>query len=87
MKLIKVEPKDNYILRVYLDDDSIVDFDAKAEIERIPSYKPLYDKELFNSVRFKNKRVYWNEQFDFHLDQILERGHLVNVNTQEQVAA
>jgi hypothetical protein len=78
MKLIKVEAKDNYILRIYLDDDSIVDFDVKAELERIPCYKPLYDKELFNSVQFKNKRIYWNEQCDFHLDQILERGHFVN---------
>ena len=36
MKLINVEPKDNYILRIFLDDDSIVDFDIKAELERIP---------------------------------------------------
>jgi hypothetical protein len=28
-------------------------------------------------VQFKNKRVYWNDQFDFHLDQILERGRWV----------
>lgn len=83
MKLINVEPKDNYILRVYLDDDSIVDFDVKAELERIPCYKSLYDKELFNSVQFKNKRIYWNEQCDFHLDQILERGHFVKSNVIE----
>ena len=47
MKLINVEPKDNYIVRIFLDDDSIVDFDVKAELERIPCYKPLYDKSLF----------------------------------------
>ncbi|RLA22670.1 MAG: hypothetical protein DRQ62_07595 [Gammaproteobacteria bacterium] len=74
MKLINVEPKDDYILRVYLDDDSIVDFDVKAELERIPCYKLLYDKALFKTVKFKNKRIYWNDQYDFHLDQILERG-------------
>ncbi|TAN64630.1 MAG: DUF2442 domain-containing protein [Methylobacter sp.] len=78
MKLINVEPKDNYILRVYLDDESIIDFNVKAELERIPCYKPLYDPGLFKSVRFKNKRIYWNDQFDFHLDQILERGQLVH---------
>ena len=72
MKLINVEPKENYILRVYLDDDSIIDFDVKPELERIPCYKPLYNKELFNTVKFKNKRIYWNEHFDFHLDQILD---------------
>lgn len=51
MKLIKVEPKDNYILRVYLDNQAIIDFDVKAELERIPCYKPLYDRNLFNAVK------------------------------------
>ena len=53
MKLINVEPKDNYIVRIFLDDDSIVDFDVKAELERIPCYKPLYDKSLFKTVSLK----------------------------------
>ncbi|MDP3878467.1 MAG: DUF2442 domain-containing protein [Methylobacter sp.] len=77
MKLIKVEPKDNYILRISLDDDSIIDFDVKAELDRIPCYKALYDLTLFNKVKFKNKRIYWSDQFDFHLDQILERGQFL----------
>jgi hypothetical protein len=47
MKLINVEPRDDYIVRIFLDDDSIIDFDVKAELERIPCYKPLYDKALF----------------------------------------
>jgi hypothetical protein len=86
MKLINVEPKDNYIVRIFLDDDSIVDFDVKAELERIPPYKPLYDNALFKTVRFKNKRIYWSEQFDFHLDQILERGQVVKVGEKAQIA-
>ncbi len=80
MKLIHVEPKENYILRVYLDNASILDFDVKAELERIPCYKPLYDLDLFNTVKFKNKRIYWNDQFNFHLDQILELGQLIKTN-------
>ena len=77
MKLINVEPKDNYILRIFLDDDSIIDFDVKAELDRIPCYKPLYEYTLFKTVKFKNKRIYWSDQYDFHLDQILERGQPV----------
>jgi len=72
MKLINAKPQDNYVLRILLDDDSVVDFDVKAELERIPCYKPLYDQVLFNTVKFKNKRIYWNDPYDFHLDQILE---------------
>lgn len=74
MKLVNAEARDNYIVRIYLDDDSIVDFDVKAELQRIPCYKPLYDVELFKTVQFKNQRIYWNDQFDFHIDQILARG-------------
>ena len=77
LRVINVEPKDNYILRIFLDDDSILDFDVKAEWERIPCYKPLYEYALFKTVQFKNKRIYWSDQFDFHLDQILERGQVV----------
>ncbi|PZN80385.1 MAG: hypothetical protein DM484_09900 [Candidatus Methylumidiphilus alinenensis] len=77
MKLRQVEVLDNYVLRVYLDDDSIIDFNVKAELDRIPCYKPLYDLEVFKAVQFKNRRIYWNDRFDFHLDQIIERGHPV----------
>jgi hypothetical protein len=80
MKLIKVEPKEDYVIRVYLDDNSVIDFDIKPELARIPCYKPLNNKELFEKVSFKNKRIFWNEQYDFHLDQILERGQFVNLN-------
>lgn len=76
MKLQQVEIREDYVLRVYLDDGSIIDFDVKAEVDRIPCYKPLYDPELFRAVKFKNQRIYWNDRFDFHLDQIIERGHL-----------
>ncbi len=50
---------------MYLDDDSVVDFDVKAELERIPCYKSRYDQALFKAVKFKNKRIYWNDQSDF----------------------
>jgi len=55
-----------------------VDFDVKAELKRIPCYQSLYDKSLFKAVKFKNKRIYWNDQCDFHLDQIIELGHPVS---------
>lgn len=74
MNLVNAEARDNYIVRIYLDDDSVIDFDVEAELQRIPCYKPLYDVEFFKTVKFKNKRIYWNDQFDFHIDQILARG-------------
>ena len=75
--VINVESKKNYILRIFLDNNSVIDFDVKAEIERIPCYKSLYDTQFFKTVKFKNQRIYWNDQFNFHLDQIFDRGHVV----------
>lgn len=77
MKLINIEAREDYILRLYFDDHSIIDFDVKAELERIACYKALYDEALFKTVKFKNKRVYWNDDYDFHLDQILDKGLVV----------
>lgn len=77
MKLQNVEIMRDYILRIYLDDGSIIDFNVKAEVDRIPCYKPLYDPELFKAVKLKNQRIYWNDRFDFHLDQIMQHGHYV----------
>lgn len=74
LNLVKVIPQANYWLHIFLSDGSWIEFNVQAEIERIPCYRPLYDLDLFNSVQFINRRVFWNEQYDFHLDQILERG-------------
>ena len=35
MKLLNAESRDNYIVRVYLDDNSVIDFYVKAELQRI----------------------------------------------------
>jgi hypothetical protein len=77
MKLQNVEIMRDYVLRIYLDDGSIIDFNFKAEVDRISCYKPLYDPELFQAVKFKNQRIYWNDRFDFHLDQIMQHGYYV----------
>lgn len=49
-----------------------------------PGVMPASPNALFKTVRFKNKRIYWSDQFDFHLDQILERGHFVKVDEIER---
>ena len=78
MKLKKIDVMPDYVLRIHLDDGSIIDFDIKPEIDRIPCYKPLRDAEFFKTVQFKNQRIYWNERFDFHLDQIMQQSRNVS---------
>jgi len=77
MKLKQIDVMPDHVLRIYLDDGTIIDFDIKPEIDRIPCYKPLYDDDFFKTVKFKNQRIYWNDRFDFHLDQIIQQGRQV----------
>lgn len=72
MKFIEVTPEDGYILRVKTDDDNVYLFNVYQEIQRIPSYNCLMNKEFFEQVKFKGERIYWSMDCDFHIDQVLE---------------
>jgi hypothetical protein len=72
-KFISVIPKDHYILHITTDEGDVIDFDVLAELKRIPSYNRLYDVDFFNQVHFKNERIYWDYDHDFHIDQVLAR--------------
>ncbi len=77
-KFISVIPLDNYILHIITDDSTAYDFNVLPELERIPSYKRLYDKEYFKQVKFKSERIYWDYDHDFHIDQVLARARKLN---------
>ena len=79
-KFISVTPLDNYILRVVIDNGEVFDFNVRAELERIPAYNRLYDKDFFTWVHFKNERIYWDFDHDFHIDQVLARSKKVKNN-------
>jgi hypothetical protein len=70
-KFIEVKPLENYILKIKTNDGHIFDFDVLAELKRIPSYKRLYDIDFFRQVHFRNQRIYWDYDHDFHIDQVL----------------
>ena len=72
-KFSKIIPSDNYILHITTDDNKKYDFNVLTELERIPSYRLLYDKEFFKQVKFKGERIYWDNDHDFHIDQVLAR--------------
>jgi hypothetical protein len=76
-KFISVIPLDNYILHITTDDGDVLDFDVLKELKRIPSYKRLYDIEFFKQVHFKNERIYWDYDHDFHIDQVLARAQKI----------
>ena len=72
-RFITVTPLDNYVLHITTDAGDILDFNVLVELERIPSYKKLYDINFFRQVHFKGERIYWDYDHDFHIDQVLAR--------------
>ncbi|MBP9742303.1 MAG: DUF2442 domain-containing protein [Burkholderiales bacterium] len=72
-KFISVIPLDNYILQIVTDDNRVLKFDVLAELKRIPSYNRLYDVDFFKQVHYKNERIYWDYDHDFHIDQVIAK--------------
>lgn len=79
MKFISVTPIADYILRVKTDDQKVYDFNVLKEIERIPSYICLKDKEFFVQVKFNSHRIYWSLDCDFHIDQVLPNSNPIKI--------
>lgn len=53
MKFIEVTPENNYILRVKTDAANVYLFDVYQEVQRIPSYKCLMDKDFLNKLNLR----------------------------------
>ncbi len=58
-------------MHIVTDDSLAFEFDVLREIKRISSYKRLYGVEFFKQIHFRNKRIYWDYDHDFHIDQVL----------------
>ena len=81
MKIIKLIPCKNYVLRVFVDNGNIYDFDVLKEIKRIPSYTPLLNVEFFKTAKIDLDRIYWGDIYgsiDFHIDQVISLGKYIN---------
>ena len=72
-----VEPMEDYILKVSFDDGKCVLYDAKTDMEEIPSYRDLRTVfGLFNQVKLDPSRtcLFWNDTIDLPSDAIYEYG-------------
>ena len=72
LKFSKVIPLKNYVLEITLNDGRVIKFDVETQLELIPAYKKLYDVNFFNTVKCSSYRIYWNDDYDFHIHQVLE---------------
>ena len=77
-RIKKLKIQDNYRLLVTFDNDRIVEYDVKEDIETISVFKDLVViKGLFEQVQLDESRtcVFWNEQIDLASDTIYEYGY------------
>lgn len=79
-RINKLEPLDNFLLKVAFDDGKAVVYDVKEDIDDIPSYKILETETgLFKNVQLDESRtcVYWSDEVDLPSDTIYEFGQEV----------
>ena len=66
-----VVPLDDYILKITLNTGIEINFDLKPQIEKIHPYKKLLNKAFYQTVRCSKYRIFWDDEHDFHIDQIV----------------
>lgn len=76
-RIKKLEPLDNYLLKVTFDDATTVLYDVKDDIAALPGYQILATEHgLFKHAQLDPSRtcVYWNDEIDLPSDTIYEYG-------------
>ena len=77
VRIKKLEPIENFCLRVIFDDGREVIYDVMNDIKNIPSYSVLMTTyKLFEQVQLDESRsiVYWNDEIDLPSNIIYEYG-------------
>ena len=77
-KFISVIPEDNYHLRIVIDNGDILDFSVFNELKRIKAYDRLHNIDFFKQVKFTNERIFWDDDHDFHIDQVVARSQKIS---------
>ena len=70
-RAVSVEPLPNFILKIKFNNDEEKLFDVK-KIYNLPCYKPLQNKEFFNTVRIEYGSITWGNDIDSCPDCLYE---------------
>ncbi len=76
-RIKKIEALDDFCLKVEFDDNRIVIYDLKEDIDNLPGYSDLRNiNGLFKQVQLDESRtcVFWNQNIDLPSDAIYEYG-------------
>jgi len=63
IKAVKVEPFDNYTLKISFSNGKEKTFDVKPFL-KYEAFLPLKDKKLFETAKIEGHTVVWNENID-----------------------
>ena len=77
VRIKKLEPLKNFLLRVEFTDGKIVLYDVKDDIESLPGYSVLKTTYgLFNQVQVDESRtcIFWNDEIDLPADAVYNFG-------------
>ena len=74
-KITKVDVLDNYILKISLDDGYIFNFDFKSYLD-LPCNRALKNYTLFKQAKCYMRMIFWGDDHDIHLDQMIPEQYL-----------
>ena len=72
-KILEVIPHSDYMLDIFLSDNKRLRLDM-GKFLSAPAYKKLSDVGYFLSVKHDSRLIYWDDQHDMHIDQIIAFG-------------
>ncbi|MBO4438469.1 MAG: DUF2442 domain-containing protein [Spirochaetaceae bacterium] len=70
-RVTSVIPLENYILKIGFNNNEIRLFDAK-KIYNLPCFKPLKQKEIFNTVHVEYGSIAWVNDIDYCPDTLYQ---------------
>lgn len=74
-KITKVDVLDDYLLKITLSDSYVFNFDFKPYLA-LSCNKALEDYTLFKQAKCFMRMVYWSDEHDIHLDQMIPERYL-----------
>lgn len=70
-RVVSVEPMDNYILKIYFNNNEIRLFDVK-KIYNMACFLPLKQKAFFDTVHVSFGSIAWDNDIDYCPDTLYE---------------
>ncbi len=75
-KIVSIMVINDHTLNIKLNNQATVELEM-SDLMKYSGYAKLHNKFFFNSVKFEDDMIYWDDMHDMHIHQILEFGKII----------